>query len=96
MALNEISVDSKEQKIQISNGYMVDIKFDPIYKRWYCDIYNNQDIVYAGVPLNVGSFPLHQISDIYVAVFDKLGTQDYYEPYLELGGRLALLEITNE
>lgn len=96
MTVNEISVSSKEQTIQLSNGWVANVKFDPIYKRWFCDIYLGTTLVYAGVPLNVDSFPLRHISPLYIGVFDRMDSNADYEPYLELGGRLALLEITDE
>lgn len=94
MTLNELVVSSKEQKLTLNNGYTAEIKFDPFYKRWYYDLYQYNELLYAGVALNPDSAPLMDFTDYSLGLIDKLDTKPDYEPYSELGSRLGLIEIT--
>lgn len=93
MKINELIVASQEQVLTLLNGYNADIRFDPFYKRWYYNLYNGTELMYAGVPLVPDTFPLEGITNYYLAVVDKIDDNEPYEPYNELGSRLALLEI---
>lgn len=94
MKINELVVASQEQKLSLSNGYTADIKFDPFYKRWYYDLYQNNELLYAGVALNPDSTPLLNFTNYSLGMIDKLDNTAFYEPYCELGSRLGLIEIT--
>jgi len=137
MTLNELVVSSEEQLISLADSHRAYIKFDPIYKRWYYDLYRGGTPIYTGVALNPDTLPLDGIADYYLAVIDKKGnvveekitvggiarldengmpiknadgnielintkqetitrveeSREPYEPYIELGGRLGLLEV---
>lgn len=93
MTINELTVASKEQSLVLYNGYVADIKFDAIYKRWYYDLYQNGELKYAGIALNPNTAPLVGVSPYSLGVVDRLDDKDFYEPYNELGVRLALLEF---
>ncbi len=93
MTFYELRVGSSEQTVGMMDGYSAQIKFDPFYKRWYYDLYKYDELIYAGVALNVDSAPLLFFEGHSLALLDKYGTKDSYEPYDELGKRLALVEI---
>lgn len=93
MTINELIVASKEQRVDLYNGVYVQLFFDPIYKRWYYNLYENNELKYAGIALNPGSRPLHNIASYYVGLIDKINDKTPYEPFNELGSRLGLLEI---
>lgn len=114
MEINELVVNSEEQKLTLLNGYVAFIKFDPFYKRWYYDLYQGDELKFAGVALNPNTIPLSKFTNYSLGLIDKLSDADYYyssgdenfpyqnvlrhdkfyEPYLELGGRLGLLEVS--
>lgn len=94
MTLNELVVTSEEQKISLLNGYAAFIKFDPFYKRWYYDLYQGEQLKFAGVALNVNTLPLVTFTNYSLGLIDKQNKNTFYEPYLELGGRLGLLEVS--
>ena len=87
MTINELVVSSEEQKLTLS------IKFDPFYKRWYYDLYLNNELLYAGVALNPDSAPLMQFTNYSLGLIDKMNDKLFYEPFAELGSRLGLIEI---
>lgn len=91
--INELVVSSKEQKLTLKDGYSVDIKFDPFYKRWYYNLYQYDEILYAGIALNPDSMPLFDFTDYSLGLIDKIDGNSFYEPYSELGSRLGLIEI---
>ena len=93
MTINELVVSSEEQKLTLSDGYSADIKFDPFYKRWYYDLYLNNEVLYAGVALNPDSAPLIQFTNYSLGLIDKMNDKLFYEPFAELGSRLGLIEI---
>ena len=93
MKFYELTVGSEEQNLALMDGYMAQIRFDPIYKRWYYNLYKYGEAICSGVALNVDSAPLIKFSGHSLALLDKYGTKDFYEPYNELGKRLALVEI---
>lgn len=94
MTINELVVASEEQKLSLPNGYSADIKFDPFYKRWYYNLYQNNELLYAGIALNPDSAPLLDFTNYSLGLIDKLDSNVPYEPYSELGSRLGLIEIT--
>lgn len=93
MTITELVVGSKEQTILLSNGYSADIKFDVFYKRWYYDLYENGELKFAGVALNVNTVGLFNMSPISLGLIDIVGDKEEYEPYNELGTRLMLVEV---
>lgn len=93
MKINLLTVASSEQKVFLANGFVADIKFDAIYKRWYYDLYENGNLRYAGIALNPDTAGLLGISPVSVGLVDRLNNNEFYEPYSELGVRFALVEI---
>lgn len=94
MQMTELSVVSKEQMVHLQNGYVAVLRFDMIYKRWFYDLYRDDGtILYAGLALLPDSAPLNGISEVSVGLVDLSEDKEQYEPYSELGGRLALVEI---
>lgn len=97
MKVNELVVSSDEQIIALSDGKSARLYFDPFYKRWYYNMYDNENnIMYAGIALNPDTVPLKNISSYYLGLVDKMGDKEFYEPFNELGSRLGLLEVANE
>lgn len=94
MTIVELSVTSKEQIIYLRDGYVVTIRYDMIYKRWFYDLYKGTELLYAGLSLKPDTAPLSGISDVYVGLIDFGDDKEQYEPYSELGGRLGLVEIS--
>lgn len=93
MKINELVVASEEQLLALLNGYNAEIFFDPIYKRWYYNLYEGTTLKYAGIVLDPDTFPLLNFSDYFLGCVDKLDDKEAYEPYLELGSRLGVLEV---
>ena len=94
MKLTELAVAAQEeQNIILSNGYTATLRFDMIYKRWFFDLYQGGILVCAGVALTPDTAPLHNISLVGLGLVDFSEDKSEYEPYSELGARLALMEI---
>lgn len=93
MTITELVVGSKEQSVVLSNGFVADIKFDVFYKRWYYDLYENGELRFAGIALNVNTVPLFNMSPVSLGLVDVVGDSEEYEPYNELGTRLMLVEV---
>lgn len=93
MTLTELGVSSEEQMIYLANGYSADIRFDMIYKRWFFDLYQGGTLVRAGLALTPDTAPLLGISPVGLGLVDCSEDNQEYEPYNELGARLALMEI---
>lgn len=95
MTLNELLVSSKEQILTLAGGKSARIYFDPFYKRWYYNMYNeNDEIMYAGIALDPDTMPLQNISPYYIGLIDKMSDNQAYEPYNELGSRLGVIEVS--
>lgn len=90
--MSELVVSSKEQYLQLADGHSADILFDPFYKRWYFNLYLNGELLYAGVSLTPDTIGLLGIYGYSLGLVDKLSNNDAYEPYVELGVRLGLME----
>lgn len=95
MTIRELIVASKEQELSLGNGYNASVMFDPYYKRWYYNLYKNDVLLYAGMPLDPDTAVLLGITDYSLGLIDKVGTRVVYEPYAELGSRLGLVELAN-
>lgn len=93
MTTTELKVSAEEQTIYLQDGYSAVIRFDMIYKRWFYDLYLNDSLVYAGIALGADTAPLYNISDVSLGLVDMSNDKYDYEPYVELGSRLALVEI---
>lgn len=91
--INKLIVSSEEQWLQLSGGYSADIKFDYIYKRWYYDLYKEDVLTCAGIPLTKDCPTLKNISPVYLSVLEDLPNPIEYEPFSELGNILALIEV---
>lgn len=94
MQVNLLSTNPEEQTIRLINGYTADLKFDMIYKRWFFNLYKDGDLVYAGIALTPGTAGLLNISKYTLGILDLADDKEDYEPYAELGSRLALAEVT--
>lgn len=92
MTINELVVASEEQELVLLNGYSASLMFDPYYKRWYYNLYKN-DVCNKGRTLDTGTAALLRINDYSLGLVDKLASKEFYEPYVELGSRLGLVEI---
>lgn len=91
--VNNLTVASEEQWVQLTGGYSADIKFDYIYKRWYYNLYKEDVLFCAGIPLTKDCPTLKGISPVYLSVVEDLQNKIEYEPFSELGGILMLLEV---
>ena len=96
MTLTDLGVTSKEQTVYLQGGYSASLRFDMIYKRWFCDLYQGAELKYAGIPLVVDSAPLNGISPVSLCVVDLSDSKEEYEPFAELGSRLALMELADD
>jgi hypothetical protein len=90
----ELEVASDEQSITLLNGYSANIFFDRCYKRWYYDLYNMGELVAAGVALNANTAPLLGFTKEGLGLVDTGNKREEYEPFIELGQRLTLVEIS--
>ena len=93
MTINSLGIASKEQTITLSNGMMVDIKFDPFYYRWYGDYYSDDELVAAGIALDPNTAGVLGILPVGLGIVDTGDQRETYEPYEQLGNRLAVIEI---
>ena len=89
-----LELGSEEQTISLLNGYTAEILFDRCYKRWYYNLYKDDAIVAAGVALNPNTAPLLNYINESLGLLDTGSSKEDYEPYYELGNRLALVEIS--
>ena len=94
MRINLLAVAAKEQMITLQDGYVAEVFFDMIYKRWVFNLYKDNDLVYAGITLEPDTAGLLNISLYGLGMLDMADDKEEYEPYSELGSRLALAEIT--
>lgn len=94
MTFEELVVGSREQTLTLLNGYSADIKFDPFYHRWYYNLYQSGTLLFAGVSLTPDTLPLEGMTDYYLACIERNPDKKEYEPFDELGGILALVEVT--
>jgi hypothetical protein len=90
----ELEVASDEQSITLLNGYSANIFFDRCYKRWYYDLYNMGELVAAGIALNANTAPLLGFTKEGLGLVDTGNKREEYEPFIELGQRLTLVEIS--
>lgn len=93
MIVNLLTVASEEKLITLQDGYVAHLRFDLVYKRWYYDLYRDGELVYAGISLTPDSCSLLGISDYFLGLIDQVPNDQDYEPYLELGSKLGLLEV---
>ena len=93
MTITELSVGNEEQTIFLSDGYTAVLRFDMIYKRWFYDLYKDDEIVFAGVSLIPNTRALYNMCPVSLGLVDFSDDKEEYEPYSELGARLGLMEI---
>lgn len=93
MEVYSLGVAPKEQTLNLSNDYSVQIKFDPFYYRWYGDFYKEGEIVAAGIALDPNTFGLLDVETVAFGLVDTGDPKEEYEPYEQLGDRLAVIEI---
>lgn len=90
----DLTLSSEEQNITMLDGYSAEIRFDACYKRWYYNLYRYGEIVAAGVALNPDTAPLLGFVNDSLGIIDTGNKKEIYEPYVELGERLKLVEIS--
>lgn len=95
MNVNELVVASEEQTLSLQNGYIAQLFFDPIYKRWYYNLYQGNVLRYAGIALDPDTFALEGMNNYYLGCIDKIDSKEFYEPFDELGSRLGLMEVSS-
>lgn len=93
MTVNELVVASEEQQLSLADGHVANIFFDPYYKRWYYNLYQNGILKYAGIALDPDTAALQGFTTYYLAIIDQISDKSFYEPFNELGSRLGLLEV---
>ena len=86
-------VTSEEQVIGLSDNHSAEIKFDYIYKRWYYNLYINDTLLYAGIPLTKDCPTLKGIASVYLMIAEDNENKVDYEPFAELGTILKLAEV---
>lgn len=89
-----LTISSEEQNITMLDGYSAEIRFDACYKRWYYNMYYYGELVAAGVALNPDTAPLLGFFSDSLGLIDTGDKKEEYEPYVELGSRLNLVEIS--
>jgi len=88
-----LDVASDEQTVTLLDGWTANLFFDRCYKRWYYNLYNMGELVAAGIALTPNSAPLLGYTKASLALVDDGDKKEEYEPFLELGQRLLLVEI---
>lgn len=96
MAVLSLGISSKEQSLNLSDSTSIEIKFDPFYYRWYANYYENGELVAAGIALDPNTFGMLDILQTSCGVIDLGNPKETYEPYEELGDRLAVIQIDDE
>lgn len=89
-----LEVGSDEQTINLFGGYSAQIFFDRCYKRWYYNLYYMDELVAAGIALNPDTAPLLGFVKDSLGLLDIGNKKEEYEPFVELGQRLNLVEIS--
>lgn len=92
-------VESEEQSIVLSNGYVAELRYNVFNKYWY---YNLADVegnyIFYGMALKPDACPTyrltHNIEIPKLVILDEArGSKEPYNPYVEIGGRLGLYEV---
>lgn len=96
MIFNSLGVAPKEQTLALSEENSVEIRFDPFYYRWYGNFYSSGTLVAAGVALDPNTAGLLDILAVSIAIYDSGDPKVKYEPYEELGDRLAVIEVVDK
>ena len=89
-----LEVGSNEQTLTLLDGHVAQLFFDRCYKRWYYNLYYMDELVAAGIALNPDTAPLLGFTSESLALLDLGNKKEEYEPFVELGQRLNLLEIS--
>lgn len=95
--MEQISVSSKEQTISLRDGYSAELFYNVFNKFWYYNLIGpDGSYLFYGISLIPDSFAQNNYSGEYPKLFVMditEGSNEEYNPYLELGGRLALFSI---
>lgn len=90
----ELSVAPEEQTVGLLDGYTAEIRFDPFYYRWFYDLYKDNELLYSGISLTPDSCGLLHICVKALGLVDVGNKHETYEPFLSLGSRLVLIEVS--
>lgn len=93
MELNSLGISSEEQTLTLIDGSTIEIRFDPFYYRWYADYYKEGSLLAAGIALDPDTDGMLHILDVSCAIVDAGDKKEDYEPYEQLGDRLAVIEV---
>lgn len=93
--MNEVIVESKEQRIVLKDNKVAHIKYNPFNKYWYYDMYDSEgNIIAYGMALKPNTFATNKQQVGGLALIDRLpNDKSEYNPFVELGGRLMLVEL---
>ena len=91
-----LGVAPKEQSLALDEARSVEIKFDPFYYRWYGNFYADGQLIASGIALDPNTDGLLDIETVSLAIYDSGDPKVKYEPYEELGDRLAVIEVVDE
>lgn len=93
--MNELVISSEEQTISIRDGYKAQIKYNPFNRYWYYNLINPDGVVVAyGLALKPNTYATYKMDFPGLALVDRLqGDKTEYNPFVELGGRLMLVEL---
>ena len=93
MNFTSLGVSTGEQALTLANDSVIQIKFDPFYYRWYADYYQGEELVASGIALDPDTAGMLGILPVSCAIIDTGNKKEQYEPYEQLGDRLAVIEI---
>lgn len=96
MQIYSLGVQSQEQTLNLSDSTKINIRFDPFYYRWYGDYYQDGVLVAAGIALDPNTFGCKDILGSSCGIVDIGDPKEEYEPYEQLGNRLAVIQIDEE
>ena len=94
--ISTLSISSEPQSMNLANGYVAELRFDPFYYRWFYDLYKEGELLYAGIALTPDSCGLLNISDAAIGMLDTENPAGDYEPYNAIGTRLMIIEVDDE
>lgn len=92
----KLAVTSEPQTMNLNDGYTAELRFDPFYYRWFCDLYQEEKLLYSGIALTPDSCGLLNICNVAIGMVDTGTPAGEYEPYNAIGTRLIVVEVDDE